>query len=950
MRVVLSLCLLLMPAAAFAQVPAAWELPMIAASEPDGEPTLETVETDAFAARVGISDRLPRLMPGDAVRVPLPDGQTPDGVVTLNRPTASGGRHLQIEFEGGAGRVLIHVGLNATYGRIWDGEREFEIVPAGVRAHVLRTPADLPDLVDDGLLDTTRPPLTEAMAEDEFDSPKAGSDVLDFLYFYDIEMIETHGWGLPDLAATDIGNLTTALVNSGVPLTADLTQLQFMDVERDYASDTLLTDLGGRSGIFTGLQDRIDALQTDVISLNRVYDSDRESFCGLGYVHNPTSSLFGRSHINVCHNGLTLAHETGHNMGLSHGVATECDPGQDNCADSRGVPVDWARGYRIDSATADGGIFTSVMAYGTGRTPQFSDPDVVCPERGSRCGVPIDDPAGNGADATQALATYAVDQPSRGTPNTRLRSAVLPTSRYIATNTAATAFMTVINPGSVDGTNCIIEHHGPYRDSFSYQTTDPATNALTGSADTPVDIAAGAFQTFMISITPSADITETVRFAPYATCDNIPMPLVSPGLNTIDLGADTGGGPDLIALAATINANGIVDIPAGRRGVFSVATLNLGGAGDVTVSATSLDPGLPSTAQVCQTGSGGACLAAPADSLTLTIDGGDTPTFGVFVRSDYVTPFNARQRLQFQMKVDGEVRGSTSVAIRDEGDLAPPSIGDDAQTLRSYETVSGNLATLAAGYYDRFEIVTQPTRGTVTLDGTTGAYSYVAGGSAGDDTFTYRAGNAAGWSAPATAAITVTALPSPVVTAFSLADDTDGEFAIDLDDHADSSIAIDRFVLISPPSGSHEFNELTGVISGTLPGTEGAYGFTFAAENRTGRSAPVSGEFDVAAYDACAPARLTEPRLRRRLEALELVNADPSVDEAVEIATALCMEEYSRSGTTWVYFQNATHGARVVFGPRIGPRRYIVYYRNSGDATWRGNFTICKNLGRLEDC
>jgi hypothetical protein len=188
------------------------------------------------------------------------------------------------------------------------------------------------------------------------------------------------------------------------------------------------------------------------------------------------------------------------------------------------------------------------------------------------------------------------------------------------------------------------------------------------------------------------------------------------------------------------------------------------------------------------------------------------------------------------------------------------------------------------------------------------------------------------------------------VTAFNVEDDTDGQFAIDLDDHADSSIAIDRFVLTTPPSGTYEFNELSGVISGTLPSDAGDYGFSFTAENRAGQAAAVTGNFNVVAYDACAPANLTEARLRRRLEALELANSDPSAEEAVQIATALCMEEYNRSGTTWVYFRNTTHGARVVLGPRIGPRRYIVYYRNSGDPTWRGNFTICKNLTRLEDC
>ncbi|MEE2525010.1 hypothetical protein V0U79_01430 [Hyphobacterium sp. HN65] len=949
MRAILSIACLIASAPVQAQVPVAWDIQRTAEQQVEGTENIGGLQ-ETFSAPVDVLPHIGHLAPGDMIRVPMPEGGMVDGVMTSNFPTATGGRHLQIDLESGD-RVLMHIGLNATYARIWQGDAQYEISPSVGGGLVLRTSEDPPLAENDGVLDPGLGPVSAMAAEDGLDRIQAGSDTLDFLYFYDIQMIETHGWGLPDLAVTDIGNLTTALVNSGVPLTADLTQLQFMDVAIDYPSDDLLTDLGGRRGVFDGLQDRIDSLQTDVISLNRVYDSSRENFCGLGYVHNPESTLFGRSHINVCHNGLTLAHETGHNMGLAHGVATDCDEGVDNCSGSRGRPVNWARGFRIDSATADGGIFTSVMAYGANRTPQFSDPNVECPERGSFCGVPIDDAAGNGAYAARALTDYATGQPSRGVPNPRLASAVLPTSRYVATNTAATAFMTVINPGSVDGTNCIIEHHGPYRNSFSYQTTDPATNGLTGSPDTPVNIPAGGYQTFLVSLTPGDDITSTVRFAPYASCDNIPMALVSPGLNTIDLGADTAGGPDLIALSATINNNGIVDIAVGPGGVFSVATINLGGAGDVTVSARSLDPGLPATGLVCQTDGVGACMANPAESLTLNIGANETPTFGVFVQTDYVTPFDASQRFQFQMQVDGQVRGSTSVAIRDSGDLVPPGNSAHAFTVTAYDQASGNLSTHATGYYDRFEIVSGPGLGTLTLDAATGAYTYTAGGAAGGDTFTYRAGNSSGWSPAMAATVTVDALPVPVVTAFTLEDDTDGTFAVDLDDHADGNIEIDRFVLTTPPSIPYSFNNLTGVVSGTFPSESGSHTFEFSAENQSGQGTPVTGTFNVIAYDACAPANLTQGRLQRRLQAISLAEGAPDDAEAITMGEALCMEEYNvNPDDSWVYFRNTALDIRVVFGPRTGPDRYIVYYRTAGGSGWTGNFSLCKNGSSLGAC
>jgi len=941
MRVLLSGLLLSVSPAALAQDQTAWEFDIPAESQSfEGENTeIPTAASDAVW-NIQISSELGAMAAGEALAVPMPDGQVFNGQVSINRATASGGRHLQIEFEQPGQGVLIHVGLNATYGRIWTAEGEFVIQPDVSGDLVLRPAPDEP-LYDDAIPDEGMHAPSN-IQEAQLDGIQAGSDTLDFLYFYDIEMIETHGWGLPDLAATDIGNLQAALTQSGVTLFSDLTQLQFMDVARDYPSDDLLTNAGNRDGVFVGLQARVDALGVDVITLNRVYDSDRESFCGLGYVHDPTSNFTGRSHINVCHNGLTLAHETGHNMGLAHGLETDGGSGR---------PVDWARGFRIDSANADGGIFTSVMAYGSGRTPQFSDPTIRCPERGSVCGIPLDAADNSvGSYAAEALRRYAVGFPAQAIPNRRLRSSVLPTSRFVATGSAATAFMTVINPNQVEGTNCIIEHHGPNRDSFSYQRTDPNTNALVGVADTPVNIPAGGFQTFLISLTPSVDVSG-VRFAPYASCDNVPMAAVSPGLNTVDLGADAAGGPDIIALSATIGNTGIVEVPDGRRGVFSVATVNLGGAGDVTVNAQSLDPALPATGQVCQTDAVGACMATPADSLTLNIGPNETPTFGVFIRTAFATPFSARQRFQFRTEVGGVVRGSTSVAVRDEASLMPPAATAHSFSVTAFGETSGALASYATGYYDRFEIVTQPMLGSVVLNGSTGGYTYTAGSLGGSDSFTYRAGNSSGWSAPVAATVTVNGLPLPIAIAFTIPDDTDGTFQVDLDDHTDTGIEIDRFVLTTPPAGTHTFDPLTGIIDITLPSTPGPVTFQFAAENRSGQGNVVTGEVDVVAYDICAPANITRSRLQRRLGEID-VNTFGSVSmaEAETLGTTLCMTETGREGGQFIRFRNTDRRIQVLIS--LDGNEYDIYMANDGASNWEAIFPMCKTIGetRLSAC
>jgi hypothetical protein len=71
-----------------------------------------------------------------------------------------------------------------------------------------------------------------------------------------------------------------------------------------------------------------------------------------------------------------------------------------------------------------------------------------------------------------------------------LLAAVLPSSRSVQVGRPATAFATVLNTGSAAATACAIAPLCGFPVNFAYQTTDPRTNALTGSPNTPVDIAA----------------------------------------------------------------------------------------------------------------------------------------------------------------------------------------------------------------------------------------------------------------------------------------------------------------------------------------------------------------------------------------------------------------------------------------------------------------------------
>jgi hypothetical protein len=251
--------------------------------------------------------------------------------------------------------------------------------------------------------------------------------------------------------------------------------------------------------------------------------------------------------------------------------------------------------------------------------------------------------------------------------NLTLVAAVLPTSRSVEIGTPATAFATIINAGPADAGTCTIAPATSIPAGFVFQTTDPITNALTGTANTPANIAAGQAGTFVIALTPTAAFPPTnVAFT--FTCANAPSPAASiVGVDTLNLSASATPVPDIVALAASAD-RGYVDIPGVTgTGVFAVATVNLGVGATITVTANTGMANLPVTLTLCQTADTGViCLAPPAATVTADIQPNAIPAFGVFVAgSGFVADMPAVNRV-FVTFTDGNgvLRGETSVAVR----------------------------------------------------------------------------------------------------------------------------------------------------------------------------------------------------------------------------------------------------------------------------------------------
>jgi hypothetical protein len=246
-------------------------------------------------------------------------------------------------------------------------------------------------------------------------------------------------------------------------------------------------------------------------------------------------------------------------------------------------------------------------------------------------------------------------------------AAVLPSSRSVQVGTPATAFATIINAGQETATGCGISPISTIPATLSFQTTDPATNQVTGTPNTPVDIPAGAAQSFVFALTPTAPMAPTDVQLSFDCANTDPAP-INTGLNTLLLSASTTPVPDIVALAATLNNDGIVNIPGPNGiGVFAVATVNVGASGSITAAADTGSATLPVVINLCETNPAtGQCISAIDATVTTQINANATPTFGIFVQGNGNVPFDpAADRIFVRFKDGGGLtRGSTSVAVR----------------------------------------------------------------------------------------------------------------------------------------------------------------------------------------------------------------------------------------------------------------------------------------------
>jgi len=252
-----------------------------------------------------------------------------------------------------------------------------------------------------------------------------------------------------------------------------------------------------------------------------------------------------------------------------------------------------------------------------------------------------------------------------------LVAAVLPAARVAVVGRPITVYATVINSGekAVDATGCYVALDSELPAHFSYQTTNPHTNVVSGLPNTPVPIPANTAKSFVLLLEPWAAIeSHDVHFV--FACDNVGSARTLPAVNTLLLSATTLPAPDVITMGISISGTGVVPLNAQGNvgdltGAFALVAMNIGSAGDdISLQASS-----PTQARlsVCPSDSKtGECTQPPSAGPLATPLGENTvSTYSVFVETAHrlaLDPVGSRINVQFTDGA-GQIRGATSIAL-----------------------------------------------------------------------------------------------------------------------------------------------------------------------------------------------------------------------------------------------------------------------------------------------
>jgi virginiamycin B lyase len=245
-------------------------------------------------------------------------------------------------------------------------------------------------------------------------------------------------------------------------------------------------------------------------------------------------------------------------------------------------------------------------------------------------------------------------------------ASVLPASRSVQAGATATVFASIVNSSGFTAVNCGPSIMSPTPVSFSFQTTSPATNAVTGQANARVSIPAGGVQPFvLVMATKRATIPVDTVFG--YSCDTVDAAATLVGINTLKMVIDNNPVPDMIAVGVTPSNDGIAHTGGvGGSGFFAIATDNIGTAASLTARVRLSSSSIPVNATICKTNPAtGACTTAQGPNVTTSVGNNETDTYLATLQATGTVALDPAKNRAFVEFLDagGVVRGSTSTAI-----------------------------------------------------------------------------------------------------------------------------------------------------------------------------------------------------------------------------------------------------------------------------------------------
>ena len=227
-----------------------------------------------------------------------------------------------------------------------------------------------------------RAAVTTACMEAMLASAVASAATVDVLVAYDAAAATTLG-GEPEVAMQSwVDQINSYYLNSNIDLQLRLAGT--MTHEEDGAD---------QSSTLQNLRtDSTVSAARESTGADFVVMVTTKANCGIGYIS--VQAAYAYSLVGPHCGPMTMAHELGHNMGLTHSRKQ---------GDTSGVRYAYGLGHGVDYAF--GTIMAYAHLYSTSRVGKFSNPDVQC--NGHPCGVAAGDP--EQADAARALNNVKVE-------------------------------------------------------------------------------------------------------------------------------------------------------------------------------------------------------------------------------------------------------------------------------------------------------------------------------------------------------------------------------------------------------------------------------------------------------------------------------------------------------------------------------------------------------------